>query len=329
MEKKTECQVVQDLLLGYVDDLLNPESKKIVEKHLLECEICQNKLKEINADIKENENNEQKQIDYLKRIKRKNRKQAILIALAIILCILFLIYLRNFIIFNNLMNKAKKNLESNNLYIEIMSKNQDDICVEKRYYKDGKIKQVYGKYTDNGFKEESARYRTVDSENEITIYPDKRATILKGEHIKKTNKEEYFKSIPIISDDRFWLRIALPALTTLSSCRYTDSECIYSRNNFDKKCYVIRSRFKHEENYEIWLDKEVGLQLKEVDKDGGSSYYNNDMIGIITEGEIQDNRVIKEKYDRIDEYCYKFDIVTEEDVTVPDLTDYKIEEHEF
>ena len=48
MEKKTECMIVQDLLLGYVDDVLNEESKKVVEKHLAECDVCQKRLKDIN-----------------------------------------------------------------------------------------------------------------------------------------------------------------------------------------------------------------------------------------------------------------------------------------
>ena len=34
MKNEKECEIVQDLLLNYVDDVLNPESKKIVEKHL-------------------------------------------------------------------------------------------------------------------------------------------------------------------------------------------------------------------------------------------------------------------------------------------------------
>ena len=51
MDKKTECEITQDLLLGYVDDVLNAESKKIVEKHLLECEKCQAKVNEIKNDI--------------------------------------------------------------------------------------------------------------------------------------------------------------------------------------------------------------------------------------------------------------------------------------
>ena len=42
MERKTECEIVQDLLLGYVDGVLNAESKKLVEKHLSECEKCRN-----------------------------------------------------------------------------------------------------------------------------------------------------------------------------------------------------------------------------------------------------------------------------------------------
>ena len=29
MEKKIECKIVQDLLLGYVDNVLNEESKKL------------------------------------------------------------------------------------------------------------------------------------------------------------------------------------------------------------------------------------------------------------------------------------------------------------
>ena len=40
MEKKNECEIVQDLLLGYVDETLNNETKKFVEMHLNECKKC-------------------------------------------------------------------------------------------------------------------------------------------------------------------------------------------------------------------------------------------------------------------------------------------------
>ena len=32
MDKKTECEIVQDLLFGYADEVLNTQSKKLVEK---------------------------------------------------------------------------------------------------------------------------------------------------------------------------------------------------------------------------------------------------------------------------------------------------------
>lgn len=341
MEKKTECQVVQDLLLGYVDNVLNEESKKLVEKHLAECEICQERLKEIDKDIKENQNNEKKQIDYLKKLKRKNRRKSILMVIGILIGICFIIYLRNFIIFNNLMHKAKKNLESNNIYIEKMNRNQDNICIEKRYYKDGKLKIVYGIYSEDGFKEEFSIYKVANTDREITIYPDKRAIITKGDNIKNTNKEEFFKNISsIIRDDRIFVRIAIPALATLSIQNYTYDKCSYSNYNQGKEYYMLKSRFKDEENHELWFDNETGLVLKEVNKEGGASYYlksvqvDNDYImslqqNEIQNGKIQDNRIIKERYDNIDEFNYQFDIVTDEDVTAPDLTEYQVEEHAF
>lgn len=58
MKNKTECEIVEDLLLGYVDGVLNTESKKLVDKHLLECDNCLKRLNEIKNDIEENENNE-------------------------------------------------------------------------------------------------------------------------------------------------------------------------------------------------------------------------------------------------------------------------------
>ena len=70
MEKNQECEIVQDLLIGYADDVLNPESKKLVEKHLAECEKCKKRLEEIQKDVDPDENCQQKQIDYFKKVKK-------------------------------------------------------------------------------------------------------------------------------------------------------------------------------------------------------------------------------------------------------------------
>ena len=38
--QKEKCEIVQDLLLNYVDGVLSNSSKKLVENHLKECKEC-------------------------------------------------------------------------------------------------------------------------------------------------------------------------------------------------------------------------------------------------------------------------------------------------
>lgn len=99
MEKKIECEIVQDLLLGYVDDTINNESKKLVEKHLLECEECQKRLEMIKNDIEDSNEMQNKEIDYLKNIRKKvNKKNKIVWTLGIALILGILL---NVIVFAN------------------------------------------------------------------------------------------------------------------------------------------------------------------------------------------------------------------------------------
>lgn len=164
MDKKTECEITQDLLLGYVDDVLNIESKKIVEKHLMECKECQAKLGEIKNDIEKNDNNQNKQIDYLKKIRRKNNIKAILVAIGIILFIFLIIYLRKFIIVNGYMNKAEKSLASENFYIETTQVvSSDTVVLTKEWYKDGKYKRKTEFYSDEGVEKRPIEYATINT----------------------------------------------------------------------------------------------------------------------------------------------------------------------
>ena len=102
MEKKEECDIVQDLLINYVDDILNSTSKKFVETHLKTCEKCQEKLNNIKADIEEKtEENEEKEIDYLRNVKKKiSRKNKLLWTSGIILIIIIILNIGIFIHYN-------------------------------------------------------------------------------------------------------------------------------------------------------------------------------------------------------------------------------------
>ena len=56
MKEENECEIVQDLLLSYNDNVLNESSKKLVEEHLKTCKTCQEKLQEIKKIQKKRKN---------------------------------------------------------------------------------------------------------------------------------------------------------------------------------------------------------------------------------------------------------------------------------
>lgn len=309
MERKTECEIVQDLLLGYVDGVLNSESKKLVEKHLLECERCQKKLEDIKKDIKEDENNQKKEIDYLKKIRRKTRIKAILIALGIILVIFIGIYLYQFTIVNTIANKAKNNLNTNNFYKETTDMLGDGVTsVTKTYYKDGKYKSVWEMYTDEGKEIYSTKYATANSDESINISEvNKKITVEKGEFTKLFNKEENLKGVNTLPFDANNIIAKLGAAFVMS----IDVDTY----QVGKEYYVFNNRFERTKYWEMWIDKETGLPIKTINKEGRKSFYTG-------------TEVVKEVGDNIQEFKYEFGTVTDEDVKVPDfntLSDYEIE----
>ena len=83
-----DCDIVQDLLISYFDGTLKEGSKDFVEKHLEKCEKCKEVLKEIKEDVI-NEN-EEIEIDYLKKMRKRNIIKNIIL---IILGIIFLLFI--------------------------------------------------------------------------------------------------------------------------------------------------------------------------------------------------------------------------------------------
>ena len=93
MQEKEKCNIVQDLLLSYVDDILTKDSKKFVEEHFKSCKDCEEKLHSIKKDLEQIANtNQQKEIDYLKGVKNKiSKKNKVIIIVTVILLIAIII----------------------------------------------------------------------------------------------------------------------------------------------------------------------------------------------------------------------------------------------
>ena len=307
MEKKSKCEIVQDLLIGYVDDVLNEASKKLVEEHLGECEICQKRLEELKADIVENKQSQEREIDYLKKIRKKSKIKAILMAIGILMAIFVVWYVRQFIVVQSIASKAEQFLHSNNFYKEtrqILTDNK--VSVEKTYYKDGKCKNVWEIYSDEGKEINYIKYSTKDAEENITIIPsENKVNIETGEFVKVMNQEGNLKNASYPHNGGITSVIAKLG-TVFRMAIHTDTRQI------GREYYVVTNRFEKDKMWETWIDKDTGLTLKTINRNSVRNY-------------IAGTDIVKEERDLVQEYQYKFDVVTDEDVEVPDLSNYEKE----
>lgn len=102
---KKECEIVQDLLFGYQDGTLHTASKELVEKHLKKCEECKKVFNEMKEDGVE-DNKQEEEIDYLKKVKKKmSKKNKLLIVIGTVLTIIILF---NIFIFVYYYHEARK-----------------------------------------------------------------------------------------------------------------------------------------------------------------------------------------------------------------------------
>ena len=79
-----------------------------------------------------------------------------------------------------------------------------------------------------------------------------------------------------------------------------------------REYYVLKNRFERNQNWETWIDKDTGLPLKMINRNSVRTFF-------------PETDIVKLESDLIQEYQYKFEVVTDEDVEVPDLTGYEVE----
>ena len=312
MENNKECEIVQDLLIGYADGTLNKDSKKLVEKHLKECGSCTKRLKEIQEDAKESLEFTNKDIDYLKKFRRKSNIKALLIALLVIFLIVLVYYIRNAIIFAKLEKNAREFVSSNNFYSEMRMYNSSDaVGIFKDYYKDGKFKEVWQVCRADGIETISETYAELNSDTRTTVYTEKKeAVITKGETMKlmntKQNLTSKLPSVELEYGDNKDINKAVFRVKLLRpfSIMYKNTKQV------GKEYYVQKSLI--DDSSQRWIDIETGMAIRLYGTGTSTKYYSG-------------TDIIKEQYNTMQEFKCSKDTVTDEDVTIPDLSEYKIE----
>ncbi len=93
-----KCEMIRDLLPLYIDGLTSEESNKEIEKHLKSCKECQLYYKEMTGEIQSPariSDEELKDVELIKKVKRKNRRKFIvsltggILAAVILLALIF------------------------------------------------------------------------------------------------------------------------------------------------------------------------------------------------------------------------------------------------
>ena len=79
MKNDLSCGVVRDLLPSYAEGLTGAESREAIEKHLQECADCRGVYARMSApeEPQENRAEEERELDYLRGVRRRDRKSVV------------------------------------------------------------------------------------------------------------------------------------------------------------------------------------------------------------------------------------------------------------
>ncbi len=92
MNNHFSCDIIKDLLPGYIDEILSEAGKDLVRKHLDECEACSRVYLEMKEELDtDTEPNEKLVLDGLKKIRRHTRRLKTAIGIIAGMLILFLL----------------------------------------------------------------------------------------------------------------------------------------------------------------------------------------------------------------------------------------------
>jgi len=89
---KIDCGIVQDLIPSYVDELCSEASKQCVEEHTKVCEVCRAFLEECRTVEFSAKKMEEKQLDGLRKVKKKLKLQNMFSYGLLLVVILFAAY---------------------------------------------------------------------------------------------------------------------------------------------------------------------------------------------------------------------------------------------
>lgn len=261
MDKKY-CKVVQDLLPNYIEKLTSIETNEFIETHIKDCKDCKKSLEIMKKGIITENQKQNKQIDYLKRYKRKMTILKSLIGIVIICTLIFLgikIYQWNLLskIFDH---NVEYEIGDN---YKLISRNADGTIIELLYkdgicYYNANNKGIIWEDSNSKYMiiHEDKTYLALDKSTPPSGLADTTITIGAYFLTDSGDKVNLFKSIFFNNID------------------------IHEEQYGEHQCYVILF-----EGQKLWVDKET-LFIIRNDYNGQSTEFDIE-IGTTTDNDVQ------------------------------------------
>lgn len=283
---KNDCCIVKDLSLGYIEETLNENTMKFVEKHLSECKECKEYYEAMRKNISEdndteNDKKDKIEINYLKKVKKHINFLKIII-IVILICSIFTISFLSIKYYHitNIINQTYERTENmkkldnykltkRTIYQNFLDNTQSFDVTYSYYYKDGKNKIEYGN--------NSTTYINDDSYNKVCVYDDLKQIEYYTQDFIEQRKGEIINNYWEISNYK-------KTYNTMDIIGLSIREEKY--NNMD--CYVLRRKSKNAYT-DIWIDKETWTVIRKITEE--KSKIRTEEIYSFSENKVTDNDV--------------------------------------
>ena len=239
--KEVNCEIIQDLLPSYIDNICSKSSRTLVEEHLKSCKKCKAEFDNMNKKMDtEKLSSQDNQIDYLKGYK-KRRKLLIKLSILLTIIVLSMIFLVNVFNSNILLDIP--------LYVDVNKFN-----VEYMY-----IKENQGINSSTG---ETYTYKTL----EVYLYSEEyKDNYLTGSYkFLEGDKDIYYN----ISSKKLPKGVEYTCCGLETSFKLEDSiERIYIKDtkNNTKEIWNKNIKVQSEEEWEKWyIDSYVPKEIRDL-----------------------------------------------------------------
>lgn len=151
-EENRDCKIVQDLLPNYLENLTSEVTNEFIEQHIAKCPECKKVFNNMSGEIEVEEINQDKEINYLKGIRKRVKRTITMVSLIVIIiasCIVCYIYNQSRIQVNNYtflrasyVREDQENSNDGNIYGSLIAVfDEKDICKSVRVMEKGYIEE--------------------------------------------------------------------------------------------------------------------------------------------------------------------------------------------